>query len=96
MLHCRTQSGRIAHIALDLLDAGALQTAQVTAGSHQYFDLVTAREQFMGEVCADEAGSAGDEAIHTRAMIRFPCISSNQIGAAAIQATRTAVLDKIG
>jgi hypothetical protein len=58
------QHSGIVYIAFDALDIRALQPAQVTAGAHEHFNAMTARDQFVREVCADKAGCAGDEAIH--------------------------------
>ena len=54
----------VVHVAFDPFERHAGQPAGIAAGPEQGLDAMTVGDQFVDEIGADEARSAGDEAVH--------------------------------
>src|SRR5437867_476126 len=77
-VHRRFEFVAVAYVAFDALKPGLRQPAQITAPPEKRLHVMSTRRQLMHEVRADKARGAGDEAVHTPAMICVRASNSNQ------------------
>ena len=59
--------GGIGDIAIDALEIQAIETAQIGRRTEERPDAMSAGNQFVDQICADESGGAGDKTIHVAA-----------------------------